>query len=137
MYLAGEIAQHDLWFPPVELLVGYGCGITARWRTCAAAHPGTAPVASHGGARPRSTPDTRGVAQLDDLVEHCGQTYVLVLGQPPTAVPGELLKRVHRRTRPHPPPQSGVPPTFRTADPLRSIPEREGIRGRKVSEIHT
>lgn len=31
---------------------------------------------------------------------------------------------------------TGVPPTFRTADPLRSIPEREGIRVRKVSEIH-
>jgi hypothetical protein len=32
---------------------------------------------------------------------------------------------------------TGVPPTFRTADPLGSIPEREGLRARKVSEIHT
>ena len=31
----------------------------------------------------------------------------------------------------------GVPPTFRTADPLGSPPERTGSRGRKIPEIHS
>jgi hypothetical protein len=30
MYLAGEIAQHDFWFPPVELPVGFGQSRTAK-----------------------------------------------------------------------------------------------------------
>jgi transposase len=30
VYLAGEIAQHDLWFPPVELPVGFGQARTAK-----------------------------------------------------------------------------------------------------------
>ena len=29
-YLAGEIAQHDFWFPPVELPVGFGQARTAK-----------------------------------------------------------------------------------------------------------
>jgi len=29
-YLAGEIAQHDFWFPPIELPVGFGQARTAR-----------------------------------------------------------------------------------------------------------
>jgi transposase len=30
VYLAGEIAQHDFWFPPVELPVGFGQARTAK-----------------------------------------------------------------------------------------------------------
>jgi transposase len=30
VYLAGEIAQHDFWFPPVELPVGFGQSRTAK-----------------------------------------------------------------------------------------------------------
>jgi transposase len=30
VYLAGEIAQHDFWFPPIELPVGFGQSRTAR-----------------------------------------------------------------------------------------------------------
>jgi transposase len=30
MYVAGEIAQHDFWFPPIELPVGFGQARTAK-----------------------------------------------------------------------------------------------------------
>jgi transposase len=30
VYLAGDIAQHDLWFPPIELPVGFGQARTAK-----------------------------------------------------------------------------------------------------------
>jgi hypothetical protein len=30
VYLAGEIAQHDFWFPPVELPVGFGQARSAK-----------------------------------------------------------------------------------------------------------
>jgi transposase len=30
MYLAGEIAQHDFWYPPIELPVGFGQSRTAK-----------------------------------------------------------------------------------------------------------
>jgi transposase len=30
VYLAGEIAQHDFWFPPIELPVGFGQARTAK-----------------------------------------------------------------------------------------------------------
>ena len=33
--------------------------------------------------------------------------------------------------------EEGVPPTFRTADPLGSPSERTGSRGREIPEIHS
>jgi hypothetical protein len=32
---------------------------------------------------------------------------------------------------------AGVPPTFRTSDPIRSEPERRGINARTAQEVHT
>ncbi|MGH3720516.1 MAG: hypothetical protein ACRDRI_17055 [Pseudonocardiaceae bacterium] len=32
---------------------------------------------------------------------------------------------------------SGVPPIFRTTDPIRSVPERRGINARTAQEVHT
>lgn len=62
-------------------------------------------------------------------------------GRPPPS------RRYHRDRRHHlhpapgpqarPDPPRGVPPTFRTADPLGSSPERTESRGREIPEIHS
>jgi hypothetical protein len=66
------------------------------------------------------------------LLQHCPSAPSLQRRTPTEAYgarPKAILREQNPRALPGPQRHRGVPPSFRTADRLRSIPERRGIRG--------
>jgi hypothetical protein len=54
-----------------------------------------------------------------------------------TKIYNRLLVPLTAANQPQAPPSLGVPPTFRTADPLGFSAERTGSRGREIPEVLT
>ncbi|MBV9140532.1 MAG: DnaJ domain-containing protein [Pseudonocardiales bacterium] len=63
-----------------------------------------------------------------------------ILRDPARRAAYDQHRRPHHHEQPSPtppPPRRGVPPTFRTSDPIRSGPEWRGLDARTAQEVHT